>query len=170
MFFTKGESKAMIQGSIDDYGDSYARDISLDELREVRPTVLHYVFSLLIYPKIFKEMLNKYEHKFSSGKFRRELTEHDHDLGELPGWMFKDVSLYADYQTSNKSNGTTNVVDSADLNQSDFRMKQAVNTARFAGAEITTDLANEDITHVLVGSDKGRMRILREKTSRHDLI
>ena len=43
MFFTKEESKATIQGSIDEYGDSFARDTGLDELREVRPTFVHYL-------------------------------------------------------------------------------------------------------------------------------
>ena len=112
-------------------------------------------------------MPNKFEHVFSLGKFRKQLTEHDHDLGELPGWMFENVLLYADSQSFNDSDGATHVVEPNDLKEFDFRMKHAVNTARFAGAAIKTDVANEDITHMLVGSDKIRVKNLREKISKH---
>ena len=48
MFFTKEESKGAIQDSIDVYGDSFARDISLDELSEVRCTFIHLFLYLLM--------------------------------------------------------------------------------------------------------------------------
>ena len=112
-------------------------------------------------------MPNKHEHLFDPRKFRKKLTEHDHDLGELPGWMFEDVLIYADYQTFYESNGVTRVAEPLDLTKSNFRMKQAVDTARFAGAEATSDLADEGITHVLVGSDRSQVKTLREKTHRY---
>lgn len=128
---------------------------------------LHHRSCLLTFHKIFKEMPDKYEHLFSPSKFRAELSEHDHDLGELPGWMFEGLLLYADEQNSNQSNGATSVVQPDALEKSGFRLKQAVDAARFAGAKFTTDLANDEITHVLVESDKSRAKILRERFSRH---
>lgn len=34
------ESKASIGENIDEYGDSYARDVTVDELKEVRPSTV----------------------------------------------------------------------------------------------------------------------------------
>ncbi len=111
-------------------------------------------------------MPTKFEHKFSPANFRAELAEHDHNLGDLHGWMFEGLLLYVDYQNSSKSNGATSMVHPQGLDESGLRMKQAVNSAMFAGAEFTTDLADEKITHILVNSDKSRVRILREKLSK----
>ena len=36
MFFTSAESESRIEGAVDEYGDSFARDITVDELKEVR--------------------------------------------------------------------------------------------------------------------------------------
>ena len=109
----------------------------------------------------------KFEHTFSPSEFRTELAEHDHDLGNLPGLMFEGLLLYVDHQTSNKSNGATPVIQPKVLGESEFRTKQAVEIARFAGAEITTDLADDDITHVLVGNERNQAKMLREKLSMH---
>ncbi len=167
MFFIKEESKSMIESNIDEYGDSFARDVSLDELREVTKRTLHHATHLLMYYQISKEMPYKYEHTFSPNKFRAELSERDHDLGELPGWMFGGLLLCVDEQNTIQSNGASSVVQPNALEKSGFRMKQAVNAARFAGAEFTTDLANDKITHVLVENDKCRVKILREMFSTH---
>ena len=170
MFFTKEESKNLIESSIDVYGDSFARDISIDELREVRWLTTHHVTRVLISPKIFERMPNKFEHTFNSSRFKTELADHDHDLGILPGCMFEGVLLYADYQDSSESNGAGNGVLPQALEAPGFRMKQAINTAKFAGADFATDLVVEGITHVLVGNDKSRLRTLREELSRYGYL
>ena len=36
MFFTATESESRIEGAVDKFGDSFARDITVDELKEVR--------------------------------------------------------------------------------------------------------------------------------------
>ena len=167
MFFIKEESKAIIQSSIDEHGDSFARDVSLDELREVRCTAMHHASQVLKYAKIFKEMPNKHEHKSSSGNSRTELAEYDHGLEELPGWMFKGLLLYADYQKLTISNGGTSVDKPKALKESGLRIKQALDRVRFAGADFTTDITTEDITHVLVENHTGQAKFLREKLSRY---
>ena len=35
MFFTTAESEPRFEGAVDEYGDSFARDVTLDELKEV---------------------------------------------------------------------------------------------------------------------------------------
>lgn len=36
MFFTTEDSKQKLEDGIDEYGDSFARDVSINELQEVR--------------------------------------------------------------------------------------------------------------------------------------
>lgn len=92
----------------------------------------------------------KFEQSFSARDFKAELEEHGNELGELRGWMFEGLLLYSDQQLAND------------------RMKQACDTARFAGARLTDDL-EEGITHVLVGEDKSTTRTLRQRTSEYFL-
>lgn len=100
----------------------------------------------------------KVEHSFSAKNFKSELEKHGNNLGELPGWMFEGLLLY--------TNGL--LVNDASFTDKDpeFRIKQACDTARFAGACITNDL-KEGVTHVLVGDDRSTIRALRQRTSEY---
>ena len=99
----------------------------------------------------------KYDQKFNPSDFRTELEEHDHDLGELPGWIFEGLLIYADRLSLN---GEAPLAENA----SNFRMKLACNTAKFAGARVTKELT-KGVTHVLIGEDRSRQRVLREQMS-----
>lgn len=96
------------------------------------------------------------EHSFSAKDFKIELEEHGNDLGELPGWMFEGLLFYTDRQLTNDTPLTDE--------DPDFRMKQACDIARFAGARLTNEL-QEGVTHVLVGEDRSTTRTIRQKTS-----
>ena len=98
----------------------------------------------------------KYEHSFCAQDFKGELEEHGNVLGELPGWMFEGLLLYTDRQLANPASVTDK--------DPNLRMKQACDTARFAGARLTDDL-QEGVTHVLVGQDRSSTTALRQKTS-----
>jgi len=39
MFFLKPDDQFQIEGNVDQYGDSYARDVSVDELEEARQAI-----------------------------------------------------------------------------------------------------------------------------------
>lgn len=39
MFFTAEDSESHIERAVDEYGDSFARDVTVDELREARRSV-----------------------------------------------------------------------------------------------------------------------------------
>ena len=141
MFFTTPESESRIEASADDH-DSFARDVTINELQE-----------------IFNSMPTTFDPGFDSAKFRAELGEHEHELGNLPGWIFEGLLIYIDDQDIS---GKTYLL------QKDpgFRLKQACNTARFAGGRITYDLQDGGVTHILVGSDRSRIRALREKIAK----
>ena len=141
MFFTTPASKDLIDGSIDQYGDSLARNTNVDELKE----------NLESMPSIVERSSRMEE-------LRTQLDGKHQDLGELPGWMFGSMLLYIDLlaqysRSPRQDQGTL------------LRMKLASNVARFAGARTTSDLNDQDITHIIVGDDKVRWRELRREIS-----
>ena len=142
MFFTRESSKPLVDTNVDEYGDSYARDSSVQELRET-----------------FESMPNKFEASFSTEGLKSQLDEHRVDLGEVPGWMFMGMLLYVDPlakcsgQQQHTGSGTS------------LRISLAKTVARFAGARITVELKNRDITHIVVGDDRDRLRELRKEIS-----
>ncbi|KAL9128936.1 MAG: hypothetical protein Q9217_002490 [Psora testacea] len=140
MFFSKAESEVMLGNNVDPYGDSFARDTTIEELKAT-----------------FDAMSTKYEDNFELANFRTQLEKHNHDLHELPGWMFAGLLLYADYQRLNGARPH-----SAD--GENVRLKLAYNIARFAGARCTDELTG-GVTHVLVHDDRSRVREIRAKTS-----
>ncbi|TVY21804.1 DNA ligase 4 [Lachnellula arida] len=71
MFHMTEEVRESIEGNVDDYGDSYARDVNSDELKRILDDMIH--------PK---------NYKFSPNAFLSQLEEHGHGLGELPGSLF----------------------------------------------------------------------------------
>ena len=97
---------------------------------------------------------------------RSELQEHNHDLGQLPGWMFEGLLLLVvqSEEVEPKNHSTSH---SQSVSRSlDLRMKRACNIARFAGANVTADRDDEEVTHVVI--EKGvNTRAIRQKLSRH---
>ena len=104
-------------------------------------------------------MPNKIDHKVDPSAFRSELEDRGHNLGDLWGCMFEGRLIYVDY---------SNTDDQTRLDQRDtmFRVKQACNLARFAGAQLTNEL-KEGVTHILVGSNQDHSRNLRRTVSRY---
>ena len=104
-------------------------------------------------------MPDKVEHDFEPSAFRNELEDRGHDLRDLWGCMFEGRLIYVDHSDTD---------DPARVNQRDtnFRMKQACNTARFAGAQLTKDL-KEGVTHILVGNNQDHGATLRRTVSRY---
>ena len=142
MFFSRESSKPLIDSNVDEYGDSYARDSSVQELRET-----------------FDSMPNKFEASFSIEGLKWQLDEHNVDLGELPGWMFMGMLLYIDSLA--KSSRQEQTMQSG----TSLRMSLARMIAQFAGAKITLDLKDSHITHIVVGDDRDRLRELRKEIS-----
>ena len=144
MFFATEDFELQNEKAVDDFGDSFARDVSVDELRS-----------------IFDAMPTKSDGgDFDAAKFREGLGAQQHDLGQLSGWIFEGLIIYTEDDMTPE-----NVIF---LRQKDpaFRFQQACRTARFAGAAITSDLGVKGITHVLVrGQDKMALKTLREKIS-----
>ncbi|MCJ1388191.1 DNA ligase (ATP) [Xylographa bjoerkii] len=148
LFSALDQTNELAQENVDEYGDSYARDVTGAELRT-----------------IFDQMPRKFEHHFNVHDFKEELEQHGHSLGDLPGRMFEGFLIFANGLHSGQGNGTSETEDPGIPTMADLRYKQACNTARFAGAAIATDIADTSITHVLIGEDRGNLRALRKNFS-----
>ena len=104
-------------------------------------------------------MPNKLDHNFDPSAFRSELQDRGSNLKGLWGCMFEGRLIYVDHLEAD---------DEIRMNQraTVFRVKQACNIARFAGAQLTNEL-KEGVTHVLVGNDQDDNRTLRRTLSRY---
>lgn len=109
-------------------------------------------------------MQGKFEHEFDAMQFEAELEGHGNDLGELPGWLFKGLRLYVYRYGLEQSTGESSTGQLEFETATSLRIIQACNKARFAGAQITDQLTDEGITHVLVENNKA-LRALREALS-----
>ncbi|KAI4271863.1 MAG: hypothetical protein LQ337_005701 [Flavoplaca oasis] len=79
LFATFDGSEQIVHTNVDEYNDSFARDVTLDELRN-----------------ICAAMPAKSELCSNLNAVRRDLEEHTHDIQNLPGWLFKDRLIYFD--------------------------------------------------------------------------
>lgn len=171
MFFVTDKSKPEVEQSVDKYGDSFTRDVSIDELRKVR--IQKYPSQDLNFlnqsPKIFESMPTKLEPGSTTIDFKTELREHDHDLGQLPGWMFEGLLLLVidSDHPGLKHNSSPNSQIIPKILVTNSKMKRACNIAQFAGADITADLADEQVTHIVVAEEDVNTRVLRERISRY---
>lgn len=77
MFHTISGMEETIQEHVDPYGDSYTRDITIDELRTL--------FDSMIQPK---------NSTFSTSSFLTELEEHGRGIGESKGSIFRGCVAY----------------------------------------------------------------------------
>lgn len=167
MLFTTAESKASIDGNVDEFGDSYARDTNVEELKKV---IFYLPFcktrSKFILKQIFAAMPCKFGVQSEAPVLVQELEDHENDLGELSGWLFKGLVLYAEAKYRSKPNGVVKNLAQNESLPGKVGSFLACNTARFAGAEVISDLADERITHVVIGHDTSGLKPIREILSR----
>lgn len=120
---------------------------------------------MLIRHQIFAAMPQKFENHFEPSDFVQELEEHENDLGGLPGWLFKGLVLYVEAEYRFQPNDVLAGSAQKSVQPKELELFLACNTARFAGAELITDLADERITHVVIGKDTSGLRPIRETLS-----
>lgn len=94
--------------------------------------------------------------------FRSEFQEHDHDLGQLPGWMFEGLVLCVVQPNHAEFHNQSSQPISKTL---ELRINRACNIARFAGADLSTDLNDENVTHVVIVGEDTNARAVRRKIS-----
>ncbi|KAL8706879.1 MAG: hypothetical protein Q9201_000148 [Fulgogasparrea decipioides] len=137
-------SKQRPESHVDEYQDSFARDVGVEELRD-----------------IFNAMPAKFELPSNMEAVQTQMHEIPEELRGLSGWLFEGLLLYTDDDAKILSNSSVDTTKAVDL-----EMEQACNIARFAGARITNQIQENGITHVVTGKDKDRLRSIRLGISR----
>ncbi|KAL8693111.1 MAG: hypothetical protein Q9218_001997 [Villophora microphyllina] len=147
LFSTFDNSKEVPGENVDPYHDSFARDVSIDELRG-----------------IFDAMPVKSKLPQNQQAVKTRLQGKFHDAVDLPGRLFEGLLIYFDAKDSLISNGATDAPQVQDLD-----MEQACNIARFTCAEVAERIGENGITHVVVRSNDSRVREVRQLISRYGL-
>lgn len=150
MFFTTEDSKELIQSNTDEYGDSYTRDVTIEELRHML------------------ENMPKNERSFDARQFQKQANDQLLELEELPGSIFENTLIFADFKGRYGQDGGSHLANQRnETTPSNLRVKQACNTATFAGARFTDNFEDLRLTHVLVSDDdRDRVNALRRAVSR----
>ena len=113
-------SEARAKHNTDEYGDSFARDVSVAELRE-------------IFDKMDTHTSCGSE-PFEKNQFLGQLEEHGHDLGRLKSTMFQRCHVH--FAAVGTAAATT--------------LSKLRNWVRFGGGIVDDDLSSETTTHVVV--------------------
>ena len=74
LFFTTSADLGKFDDNVDEYGDSYTKDITAEELHA-----------------FFDEMPSKFDDEYVSKDLLEQLNDHGHDLDAMPGFMFNGV-------------------------------------------------------------------------------
>ncbi|KAL8628723.1 hypothetical protein Q9189_005584 [Teloschistes chrysophthalmus] len=143
LFSTFDDSKIVPGINVDQYNDSFAREVQLEELRDI----LDAMPAKSELPQDQRAVRTRLNEKFQSGM-------------DLRGRLFQGLLMYIDVDDGLMSNGAAKAPQIRDL-----ETEQACNIARFAGAKVAGHLLEDGITHVVVNSDARRVRQIRGELS-----
>lgn len=110
------------------------------------------------------------EDVFDVSDFLNQSEDHDLDLHELPGWMFRGLTIYLDKLSPAdrpSQNGDGGPVRSF---TSDMELDLAGQVVRLAGGTVQEDLDDSNITHIVVGDDRSKVRRIRQTLSYRNRI
>ena len=138
LFFTALIDEGCLGRNVDNFGDSYARNTTVEELKLLMGKMGH--VEILPRDRVVRTIAG---------------------TGDLPGWMFAGVHVYFDPVVFAQRNGGVSDLRTGGKWTDLERLHEAASfTVRFGGASISDDLEDERITHVLVHelSDLARIR------------
>ncbi len=140
MYHMLDDMRMQVEETVDGYGDSYTRDVSVEDLKKIMDD--------MIYPKISA---------FKSNDFLSELEDHGKAFGELPGSMFRRcVVRFVSGEASDESGPNIDLL-------------IAKSQLLFAGGKIVNTDETHDITHyVVVRENPAVVRSLRKKISQRN--
>ena len=139
-YFLVPDQAYRYEDHVDEYGDSYSRDVSSEEVKELM------------------DMISTIENCPQSRLTKA--IKHIESLGEnLPGWIFSNTNIYFDQSTAAQADRT-----GASAHERSTASTMAATTATFAGAIVTDDLDDMNITHIVIGRDSD-VKKLRQRIS-----
>ncbi|EFW19386.1 DNA ligase (ATP) [Coccidioides posadasii str. Silveira] len=123
MYFTVKSQEEEIARHVDEYSDSYVRDITPNELSKL-------LVSMPLIPNLPPPHISKTE---------TQIQERESTFQELRGWLFKNQVLHFVKPRSDS--------------MLSLPLRLASNLARFAGASVANELEDKSITHVVIDTD-----------------
>jgi DNA ligase-4 len=138
MLFLKPAEQFQVEENVDEHGDSYARDVTVEELKQ-----------------LFSNMPTKFEDRAypDPQHFLDQGEDHDLNITSLPGFLFRGLTVYFDYGSLQRN-------DSAGILQG-LTLDIASYTIRTGCGKATENLEDKEITHVVVGEDSSRLKEIR---------
>ncbi|KAF2502148.1 ATP-dependent DNA ligase [Lophium mytilinum] len=138
MLFLKPDEQFQVEENVDEYGDSYARDITVDELKQ-----------------LFSNMPTKFEETaFNPERFLDQSEDHDLNITTLPGYLFRGLTVYFD-KPSQRNGGAVQ-------SPKDLTLDLAAYSIRAGAGKISEALSDKEITHVVIGNDTSRLAQIME--------
>jgi DNA ligase-4 len=106
----------------------------------------------------------KSEHPIAHQQLLAQFKEHNPDLGETPGWMFHGLVVCFDKKekTIDELNSDASIDDTYTY---DLDTKLAGQIVYFAGGRLVDDLDDANVTHIVVGEDRERLKEIRGRNS-----
>jgi DNA ligase 4 len=86
MFYVVPEEQENVDRNTDHFGDSYARDVDVDELRG-----------------LFDQTNGRVSEDFDTEEFLNDLGKHGDDFRGMRGWLFKDLRINLRFENENYS-------------------------------------------------------------------
>lgn len=123
MFFATSDMQEEVEGNVDEYGDSYTRDVDVAELKK-------------IFDNIQLTKKKKKESSFSHKEFLGQLDEHGVEITEIDGWLFRTLCFFIPEPSPSSSAAVQ-----ADIIR---------DTILFQGGEISKRIDNGETTHVIL--------------------
>nr|POF13694.1 dna ligase 4 [Quercus suber] len=77
LFYTIEIETSNYDTNVDEFGDSYTRDVTTEDLLQ-----------------LFRTMPAKYEEQINVEEIHDQLIDYEHDLDPIPGWMFRGLTVY----------------------------------------------------------------------------
>ena len=148
MYHATPEDKIMADGNIDEFGDSYCRDVTTDDLR-----------------RIFEDIPEPKSHANKS-ILVDQLLDHGIDLEDLPEYMFHNCVVYLDENHTDPSDrANSRSTNPSDEMLRDLPLRLAGQTLRFASGIVASSVTDIGITHIITNEGKGRAKALRQQVA-----
>ena len=144
LFFIAQGDRERYEDNVDKFGDSYARDTSVDELKVLMDRM----------DEVKKIKVDEIASKMSGS-------------GDMPGWMFVGLVVHFDPVQESQRNGNGDDVGRDEVEKGLQRREEAASwTFRFGGGVLCEELENEQLTHVVVHEQSNVKQIRRTLASR----
>lgn len=133
MFSLLPKDEGDVSMAIDDFGDSYSRDVEVDELR-----------------RLLNAMPKPNDWTFNADTLMKELQERGNGMGEMKAWIFRSLRVYVEDPEALQED-------------QNLELMLSQNILRFAGASVLNSIDDKDVTHLVFTRGSKNLADIRHK-------